>query len=98
MTSLAFGTGVPEKELGLKRDYWLRFDYTKDLILATGHTNGRIRVWDPYTGEKVRELEQMREICEIVVEIFFYFFTFLSMKCLDKCEFFRESEIVRESM
>ena len=98
MTSLAFGTGVPEKELGLKRDYWLRFDYTKDLILATGHTNGRIRVWDPYTGEKVRELEQMREICEIVFKMLWLDLEFLGVRCLGKCGFFRESEIVRESV
>lgn len=56
VTSLAFGTGVPEKELGFKRKYWLRFDFTKDLILATGHRNGRIRVWDPYTGKLLLEL------------------------------------------
>ncbi|XP_045114408.1 WD repeat and SOCS box-containing protein 1-like [Portunus trituberculatus] len=50
VTSLAFGTGVPESELHCKRKYWLRFDFTQDLIFATGHRNGRIRVWDPYTG------------------------------------------------
>ncbi|CAL4072181.1 unnamed protein product [Meganyctiphanes norvegica] len=57
VTSLAFGTGTPEKELIPKqRGYWTRFDFTKDLILATGHTNGRIRIWDPYTGKLLLEL------------------------------------------
>lgn len=55
VTSLAFGTGTPEKDL-VKRDYWTRFDHSKDLILATGHTNGRIRIWDPYTGKLLLEL------------------------------------------
>lgn len=50
VTCLAFGTGTPEKDL-VKRDYWTLFDHSKDLILATGHTNGRIRIWDPYTGQ-----------------------------------------------
>lgn len=56
VTSLAFGTGIPEQELKVKRDYWIRFDYTKDLILASGHANGRIRIWDPYNGKLLLEL------------------------------------------
>ncbi|KAK4296357.1 hypothetical protein Pmani_031140 [Petrolisthes manimaculis] len=55
VTCLAFGTGTPEKDL-VKRDYWTRFNHSKDLILATGHTNGRIRIWDPYTGKLLLEL------------------------------------------
>ncbi|KAK7026833.1 WD repeat and SOCS box-containing protein 1 [Halocaridina rubra] len=57
VTSLAFGTGTPEDDLvPVKREYWTRFDFSKDLILATGHNNGRIRIWDPYTGKLLLEL------------------------------------------
>lgn len=57
VTSLAFGTGTPEQDLvPIKREYWTRFDFSKDLILATGHSNGRIRIWDPYTGKLLLEL------------------------------------------
>ncbi|KAB7506123.1 WD repeat and SOCS box-containing protein 1 [Armadillidium nasatum] len=55
--SLAFGTGVPDGNLShLKRDYWTRFNFSQDLTLATGHINGRIRIWDPYTGKLLLEL------------------------------------------
>lgn len=55
--SLVFGTGTPEQDLvPVNRGYWTRFDFSKDLILATGHNNGRIRIWNPFTGKLLLEL------------------------------------------
>jgi WD40 repeat protein len=34
-----------------QRQYWTRFDFSnKELVFATGHVNGRVRIWDVYTG------------------------------------------------
>ncbi|KAK8721685.1 hypothetical protein OTU49_012509 [Cherax quadricarinatus] len=67
VTSLAFGTGTPEQDLvPVKREYWTRFDFSKDLILATGHSNGRIRIWDPYTGKLLLELtDHMKPVTDL---------------------------------
>lgn len=60
---LAFGTSTPEGELvpSPSKCYWQRLDCTKHLVLATGHNNGRIRVWDPYNGRLVLELTDHRK-------------------------------------
>lgn len=52
--SVAFGSGTPETNLS--KPYWTRFDFSKDIILATGHTNGRIRIWNTQTGKLMLEL------------------------------------------
>ena len=53
VNSAAFGCGTPENQLTEQpqRDYWKRFDFSKEFVLATGHVNGRVRIWDVYTGE-----------------------------------------------
>ena len=47
VVSVAFGTGISERSLlhsqQCNRKY---FDPRKELLLATGHENGRIRIWD----------------------------------------------------
>ncbi|XP_071549389.1 WD repeat and SOCS box-containing protein 1-like isoform X2 [Panulirus ornatus] len=67
VTSIAFGTGTPEQDLvPVKKEYWTRFDFSKDLILATGHSNGRIRIWDPYTGKLLLELtDHMKPVTDL---------------------------------
>ncbi|CAL8071438.1 unnamed protein product [Orchesella dallaii] len=58
VVSVAFGSGTPETNLTKvsTKPYWTRFDFTKDIILATGHTNGRIRIWNTQTGKLMLEL------------------------------------------
>ncbi|CAG7727830.1 unnamed protein product [Allacma fusca] len=57
VVSVAFGKGKPKNSLlDSKASYWTRFDSSKLIILATGHTNGRIRVWDGETGRLLLEL------------------------------------------
>jgi len=60
VVSVAFGRGTPEQTCiqSNKRPKacWTRFDFTKEIILATGHTNGRIRIWDIKTGSLLLEL------------------------------------------
>ena len=59
VNSAAFGSGTPELQLAdpPQRQYWTRFDFTnKELVFATGHVNGRVRIWDCYTGRKLLEL------------------------------------------
>lgn len=58
VVSLAFGSGTPDANLAkdYTKPYWTRFDFTKDIILATGHTNGRIRIWNTQTGKLMLEL------------------------------------------
>ena len=52
VNSAGFGCGTPESQLANppQRNYWTRFDFSKDLVFATGHVNGRVRIWDVYTG------------------------------------------------
>lgn len=56
--SVAIGSGHCENSLTtLKRkSYWTRFDFRKDIILATGHSNGRIRIWNVHSGKLLLEL------------------------------------------
>lgn len=49
---LAFGSSVPEKQSRCINIEWHRFRFGQDqLLLATGLNNGRIKIWDVYTGE-----------------------------------------------
>ena len=50
---LAFGSSVPEKQSRCVNIEWHRFKFGQDqLLLATGLNNGRIKIWDVYTGEQ----------------------------------------------
>uniref|UniRef100_A0A2K6GNH6 WD repeat and SOCS box-containing protein 1 n=3 Tax=Propithecus coquereli TaxID=379532 RepID=A0A2K6GNH6_PROCO len=50
--SLAFGSSVPEKQSRCVNIEWHRFRFGQDqLLLATGLNNGRIKIWDVYTGK-----------------------------------------------
>ena len=51
---LAFGSSVPEKQSRCVNIEWHRFKFGQDqLLLATGLNNGRIKIWDVYTGENL---------------------------------------------
>ena len=60
VVSVAFGKGKSKKRSSednkVSSPYWTRFDFSKLIILATGHTNGRIRLWDGQTGRLLLEL------------------------------------------
>ncbi|KAM8904654.1 WD repeat and SOCS box-containing protein 1 isoform 2-T2 [Spinachia spinachia] len=54
---LAFGSSVPEKQSRCVNIEWHRFKFGQDqLLLATGLSNGRIKIWDVYTGNMVTVL------------------------------------------
>lgn len=51
MWALAFGSSVPGKRSRCVNIEWHRFKFGRDqLLLATGLSNGRIKIWDVYTG------------------------------------------------
>ncbi|GFQ76039.1 WD repeat and SOCS box-containing protein 1 [Trichonephila clavata] len=53
--SVAFGTST--LYYGKRASpFWARLSSSKDLVLATGHANGRIRTWDVVTGKLILEL------------------------------------------
>lgn len=55
--SLAFGSSVPEKQSCCVNIEWHRFRFGQDqLLLATGLNNGRIKIWDTYTGKLLLNL------------------------------------------
>ncbi|XP_044528744.1 WD repeat and SOCS box-containing protein 1 isoform X3 [Gracilinanus agilis] len=55
--SLAFGSSVPEKQSRCVNIEWHRFKFGQDqLLLATGLSNGRIKIWDVYTGKLLLNL------------------------------------------
>ncbi|XP_074869387.1 WD repeat and SOCS box-containing protein 1 isoform X2 [Carettochelys insculpta] len=55
--SLAFGSSVPEKQSRCVNIEWHRFRFGQDqLLLATGLNNGRIKIWDVYTGNMMKVL------------------------------------------
>ena len=59
VNSAGFGSGTPENQLAdpPQRQYWTRFDFSnKELVFATGHVNGRVRIWDVYTGNNSTNL------------------------------------------
>ncbi|XP_046390734.1 WD repeat and SOCS box-containing protein 1-like isoform X2 [Ischnura elegans] len=39
------------KTENVTQGYWRRFNFRQGLILATGHQNGRILIWDAHTGQ-----------------------------------------------
>ncbi|KAG7235170.1 hypothetical protein INR49_003156 [Caranx melampygus] len=54
---LAFGSSVPEKQSRCVNIEWHRFKFGQDqLLLATGLNNGRIKIWDVYTGKLLLNL------------------------------------------
>uniref|UniRef100_A0A8C9W717 WD repeat and SOCS box-containing protein 1 n=1 Tax=Scleropages formosus TaxID=113540 RepID=A0A8C9W717_SCLFO len=54
---LAFGSSVPEKPSRCVNIEWHRFKFGQDqLLLATGLNNGRIKIWDVYTGKLLLNL------------------------------------------
>lgn len=65
--SLAFGSSVPEKQSRCVNIEWHRFRFGQDqLLLATGLNNGRIKIWDVYTGKLllnlVDHIEMVRDL------------------------------------
>lgn len=57
VNSAGFGSGTPENQLAdpPQRQYWTRFNFcNKELVFATGHVNGRVRIWDVYTGKQLK--------------------------------------------
>uniref|UniRef100_A0A3P9KLQ4 WD repeat and SOCS box containing 1 n=1 Tax=Oryzias latipes TaxID=8090 RepID=A0A3P9KLQ4_ORYLA len=55
--SLAFGSSVPEKESRCVNIEWHHFKFGQNhLLLATGLNNGRIKIWDVYTGKLLLNL------------------------------------------
>lgn len=61
--SLAFGSSVPEKQSRCVNIEWHRFKFGQDqLLLATGLGNGRIKIWDVYTGKLLLNLMDHTEI------------------------------------
>ncbi|NP_001279744.1 WD repeat and SOCS box-containing protein 1 [Callorhinchus milii] len=60
---LAFGSSVPEKQSRCVNVEWYRFKFGQDqLLLATGLNNGRIKIWDVYTGKFLLNLMDHTEI------------------------------------
>jgi len=57
VVSVAFGSGAPENEIlsKSKKTYWTRFNFNTDIV-ATGHINGRIRIWSVDMGKLLIEL------------------------------------------
>ncbi|KFP83171.1 WD repeat and SOCS box-containing protein 1, partial [Acanthisitta chloris] len=61
--SLAFGSSVPEKQSRCVNVEWHRFKFGQDqLLLATGLNNGRIKIWDVYTGKLLLNLMDHTEV------------------------------------
>ncbi|XP_063153255.1 WD repeat and SOCS box-containing protein 1 [Candoia aspera] len=61
--SLAFGSSVPEKRSRCVNIEWHRFKFGQDqLLLATGLANGRIKIWDAYTGKLLLNLMDHIEV------------------------------------
>ncbi|NXF45341.1 WSB1 protein, partial [Oceanites oceanicus] len=61
--SLAFGSSVPEKQSRCVNIEWHRFKFGQDqLLLATGLNNGRIKIWDVYTGKLLLNLMDHTEV------------------------------------
>ncbi|XP_061460640.1 WD repeat and SOCS box-containing protein 1 isoform X2 [Rhineura floridana] len=61
--SLAFGSSVPEKQSRCVNIEWHRFKFGQDqLLLATGLANGRVKIWDAYTGKLLLNLMDHTEV------------------------------------
>lgn len=68
VNSAGFGSGTPESQLCNPParnggGQWTRLnDFSnRELVFATGHANGRVRIWDPYSGRKLLELMDHQE-------------------------------------
>ncbi|KAJ8280929.1 hypothetical protein GJAV_G00061140 [Gymnothorax javanicus] len=60
---LAFGSSVPEKQSRCVNIEWHRLKFGQDqLLLATGLANGRIKIWDVYTGKLLLNLMDHTDI------------------------------------
>ncbi|XP_070983579.1 WD repeat and SOCS box-containing protein 1-like [Oncorhynchus clarkii lewisi] len=60
---LAFGSSVPEKQSRCVNIEWHRFKFGQDqLLLATGLNNGRVKIWDVYTGKLLLNLMDHTDI------------------------------------
>ncbi|KAL0973331.1 hypothetical protein UPYG_G00202040 [Umbra pygmaea] len=60
---MAFGSSVPEKQSRCVNIEWHRFKFGQDqLLLATGLNNGRIKIWDVYTGKLLLNLVDHTDI------------------------------------
>ncbi|NXS71660.1 WSB1 protein, partial [Pandion haliaetus] len=63
LMNLAFGSSVPEKQSRCVNIEWHRFKFGQDqLLLATGLNNGRIKIWDVYTGKLLLNLMDHTEV------------------------------------
>lgn len=51
--SVAFGSSSLGYDSRSSPPFWSRLSASKDLVLATGHNNGRIRTWDVLTGNNL---------------------------------------------
>uniref|UniRef100_A0A8D0G7J4 WD repeat and SOCS box containing 1 n=1 Tax=Sphenodon punctatus TaxID=8508 RepID=A0A8D0G7J4_SPHPU len=61
--SLAFGSSVPEKQSRCVNIEWHRFKFGQDqLLLATGLSNGRVKIWDVYTEKLLLNLMDHAEV------------------------------------
>ncbi|XP_029373796.1 WD repeat and SOCS box-containing protein 1 isoform X2 [Echeneis naucrates] len=62
---LAFGSSVPEKQSRCVNIEWHRFKFGQDqLLLATGLNNGRIKIWDVYTGKLLLNLMDHTDVVQ----------------------------------
>ncbi|XP_056139080.1 WD repeat and SOCS box-containing protein 1 [Lampris incognitus] len=60
---MAFGSSVPEKQSRCVNIEWHRFKFGQDqLLLATSLNNGRIKIWDVYTGKLLLNLMDHTDI------------------------------------
>ncbi|XP_076340067.1 WD repeat and SOCS box-containing protein 1-like isoform X2 [Tachypleus tridentatus] len=60
--SVAFGSTISDKKHLSSRAFWTHFSVSKDLVLATGLNNGRIRTWDIFTGNLILELMDHKSV------------------------------------
>uniref|UniRef100_H3CHC2 WD repeat and SOCS box-containing protein 1 n=1 Tax=Tetraodon nigroviridis TaxID=99883 RepID=H3CHC2_TETNG len=59
---LAFGSSLPEKQSRCINIEWHHFRFQDQLLLATGLSNGRIKIWDVYTGTLLLNLMDHTDI------------------------------------
>lgn len=60
--AVTFGSSTSDQGHRSSPAFWTRFSTSKDLVLATGHSNGRIRTWDVLTGKLMLELMDHRDM------------------------------------
>ena len=54
--SVAFGSGSTKEDFSVM---WRHLKVDKGLLLATGHQNGNIKVWDCNTGKNIYQVFSM---------------------------------------